>query len=115
GVAPASEIAEREHQHAAQHHVIDHHQGVWVFHTICSHAAVAHQCGNDELTNKQKNWYAFVFLMMTVTDETCIANIYEGRSSHTPRQSGNCSSNVSREESSRIWKSRYDAAFLFAH
>ena len=36
GVAPAGEIAEREHQQTAQHHVIDHHQGVRGFHAICS-------------------------------------------------------------------------------
>src|SRR5215472_17540965 len=39
GVAPAGETAEREHQHAAQHHVIDHHQGVCGCHTICSHGS----------------------------------------------------------------------------
>jgi hypothetical protein len=40
GVAPAGEIAEREHQETAQHHVIDHHQGVCGFHAICSRTAV---------------------------------------------------------------------------
>jgi len=39
GMAPAGEIAEREHQEAAQHHVIDHHQGVCGFHATCSQAA----------------------------------------------------------------------------
>jgi hypothetical protein len=41
-------------------------------------AALAHQCGNSELTNKQKVAIAFAFLVMTITDETCIAKIYAG-------------------------------------
>src|SRR5262249_37236700 len=32
-----------------------------------SAAALAHRCGNGELTNKQKNDIAFVFLVTTVT------------------------------------------------
>jgi hypothetical protein len=39
GLAPAGEIAEREHQHAAQYHVIDQHHGVCGFHPICSHGS----------------------------------------------------------------------------
>src|SRR5215468_1097408 len=41
GVAPAGEITKREYQRAAQHQVIDHHQGVCGFHAICSAACAA--------------------------------------------------------------------------
>ena len=47
-------------------------------------ATLAHQCGSNELTDKEKNWYRIRFLVTIVTDETCIAKLYGGRSSSMP-------------------------------